>query len=394
MWIYGLVAGVAAGLTTILLVPQVIRIASTNGAVDRPGGRKQHAQSLPRLGGLAILAGLVAGLAAALPFHPGQWLSDIPQEQLYAFLGGVLIILLVGVVDDLKRVSSLYKFAAQLAAAVLIVSAGWSFHQLQLPFVGLVELGLLGPLVSVLWVVGITNAINLMDGLDGLASGMVCIISMSLLIFAMAQGNACMVILTGAMAGACLGFLIFNWSPARIFMGDSGSLTLGFLLAALSLHASLKASAAVAILVPLLALGLPAIDTLLVMAVRFLARPHHPLSRRLAGIFKADRRHVHFLALSLAPKRSRVVIALYSIVFLFCLMAVTVALSGSSTLGFTLLLVEIGAVVLIRTAGLRAQARALALARRQEIREVLEAMEELAPAAADAEMATPSPQPV
>ena len=136
-----------------------------------------------------------------------------------------------------------------------------------------------GAVVSLLWIVGVTNAINLIDGLDGLAGGVVAIIADSLLAYALLQGNLRTVILMAATAGACIGFLRHNWAPARIFMGDSGSLTLGFLLAAISVHSSLKAPAAVAILVPILALGVPVIDTLLVMGVRFLDRPKGRLAR-------------------------------------------------------------------------------------------------------------------
>src|SRR5262249_45772064 len=150
------------------------------------------------------------------------------------------------------------------------------------PYWGNVPLGLLGGLGTMLWIVGVTNAINLLDGLDGLAGGVAAIIATSLLVFGLIQANTLMVILTAAIVGACLGFLRHNWAPARIYMGDSGSLMLGFLLAVMSLHASIKGAATVAILVPLLALGLPVIDTLLVMAVRFVEKPQGSPVRRFA----------------------------------------------------------------------------------------------------------------
>src|SRR5262249_27384453 len=155
------------------------------------------------------------------------------------------------------------------AAAGGVVYAGWSFSQLYVPLSGNVNLGILGGLFTLIWIVGVTNAINLLDGLDGLAGGVTAIIASSLLIFAWIQGQLLTVMLMSAIVGACLGFLRHNWAPAKIFMGDSGSLTLGFLLATMSLYSSIKGAATVAILVPVLALGLPVIDTLLVMAVRF-----------------------------------------------------------------------------------------------------------------------------
>src|SRR6266446_2747975 len=142
-----------------------------------------------------------------------------------------------------------------------------------MPLWGNISLGFFGGLVTTVWIVGVTNAINLLDGLDGLAGGVAAIIASSLLVLACIQSNILMVMVTAAVVGACLGFLRHNWSPARIYMGDSGSLTLGFLLAVMSLHASLKDAAAVAILAPFLALGLPIIDTVLVMAVRFVEKP-------------------------------------------------------------------------------------------------------------------------
>src|SRR3989449_4926791 len=152
---------------------------------------------------------------------------------------------------------------------------------------------MIGGLITVVWIVGVTNAVNLLDGLDGLAGGVAAIIATSLLVFACIQANILMVIVTSAVAGACLGFLRHNWAPARIYMGDSGSLTLGFLLAVMSLHASIKGAATVAILAPFLALGLPIIDTVLVMGVRFVEKPQGSHVRRFAQMFQADRNHLH-----------------------------------------------------------------------------------------------------
>ena len=142
-------------------------------------------------------------------------------------------------------------------------------------------LGILAGVATVVWIVGATNAINLIDGLDGLAGGVVAIISPSLVVCALLQGHRFTVVLLAGMAGACLGFLRHNWEPARIFLGDAGSLTVGFLLAIAAVQASIKASTAVAILVPILALGLPVMDTLLVMIARFLGLPGAPLRARL-----------------------------------------------------------------------------------------------------------------
>src|SRR2546428_12033484 len=184
---------------------------------------------------------------------------------------------------------------------------------------------MIGGLITVVGIVGVTNAVNLLDGLDGLAGGVAAIIATSLLVFACIQANILMVIVTSAVAGACLGFLRHNWAPARIYMGDSGSLTLGFLLAVMSLHASIKGAATVAILVPILALGLPIIDTILVMAVRFVESPQASHLRRFARMFKADRNHLHHRMARVAPQFKRIVLVIFFVAACFCATSLFVA---------------------------------------------------------------------
>ncbi len=368
-WWPALVAIVVSGLTTTLLVPAVVRLARSLGAFDHPGPRKTHRTPVPRLGGLAIVFGIGVGTAFAM--LPYSWQQEMPPRQLAYFVIAVLIILVIGVLDDLNGVSIVQKFLFQILAAIIVIRLGWQVESVRLPFAGQVELGLVGPLVSLLWIVGVTNAINLLDGLDGLANGIVAIIAITLMFYALLQGSLITVIVTGAVAGACLAFLRFNWEPAKIFMGDSGSLTLGFALASFTLHSSLKSPAAVAILVPILALGLPVIDTVLVMAIRFLEGSGSPFPQRIAGMFKADRKHLHHLALFLAPKRRQIVLWLYGLVLVFCLMALGVAFQGHFGLGMWLLLIEVLVVMFIRRAGLKAEARQLAMRGREEARQIL-----------------------
>ncbi len=352
---YAAGAAIVAALVTHLLVPAVTRLAVALRAMDEPSGRKLQASAVPRLGGVAIMGGLgiAAGLAAL--GHWPTWSARLASKQMLALVAGTLLVFLVGVVDDLKGVGSGVKFLVELTAAGMLVAAGWSFGVLRLPFVGGVELGVFGGVVSLLWIVGVTNAINLIDGLDGLASGVVAIISVSMLAYAALQGSPGSVVLMAATAGACLGFLRHNWEPARIFMGDSGALTLGFLLAATSLHSALKAPAAVAILVPILALGVPVIDTLLVMAVRFLDRPQARLLRRFLRMFRADRKHLHHLLDQLGARRSQVVGLIYAVVVAFCVMALVVAVTGQSNLGLLLVVIEFLVIFGMRQLGHNAQ---------------------------------------
>src|ERR1700712_71209 len=356
---YAVGAAVVAALTTNLMVPPVGRLAVMVRAMDPPGERKLQTGAIPRLGGLAIAIGLALGGGLAAVLLWGRLGTAVGRNELLALAFGTLLVFLVGIVDDLVGVSAARKLLFQLVAAWPLVQAGWAFEVLRLPLIGEVHLGLLAWPVSILWIVGVTNAINLIDGLDGLASGVVAIISVSFLVYAVLQGNPGTVILMAAVAGSCLGFLRHNWEPATVFMGDSGSLALGFLLAATSVHSSLKAPAAVAILVPILALGVPVMDTLLVMAVRFLDRPKGALTGRFLRMFHADRKHLHHLLAHFGAKRSRIVAVIYGLVLSFCALALVVAVTGEPTLGAMLVLLEFSVVLAMRQMGLAMEARRL-----------------------------------
>lgn len=365
---YALGAAFVAALATNLMVPMVTRLAVALRALDHPGERRHQASSVPRLGGVAIAFGIGVAILVAAATRWRQWGTHVGEAELMALILGAGLVFLVGVVDDLVGVSAAKKFLFQLLAAWMLVRVGWTFEVLRLPGIGEIDLGLFGGVVSVVWIVGVTNAINLIDGLDGLAGGVVTIISVSFLGYAMLQGNPGTVILMAAVAGSCAGFLRHNWEPARIFMGDSGSLTLGFLLAATSVHSSLKAPAAVAILVPILALGVPVMDTLLVMAVRFLDRPKGPVTGRFLRMFHADRNHLHHLLSHFGGERSRIVAVIYAVVLSFCGLALVVAVTGQTTLGVALVALEFSVILAMRQAGLAIQARRLARLQREEIR--------------------------
>jgi UDP-GlcNAc:undecaprenyl-phosphate GlcNAc-1-phosphate transferase len=348
-------AAAGAGLVTDLTVPLVARAALVVRALDYPGGRKLQAAVTPRLGGVAIAGGVAFGAAGVALARWVQLSSQVSRSEVIALAMASVLVFLVGVVDDVIGVSSLKKFGVQVLAALLLVHVGWSFHALSLPGAGSVPLGVFGPLLTVLWIVGVSNAVNLIDGLDGLAVGVVAIIAASLLAYSLMLGNPGTVILMAAMTGACVGFLRHNWAPAKIFMGDSGSLTLGFLLGAMTVHSSLKAPAAIAIVVPVLALGLPVLDTLLVMTVRFVARPHGRLADRLLAMFHADRNHIHHLLLHHGRSRARVVAWIYGLVIAFCALALIVALTRNPVLGLGVLAIEGAVMVLLRRSGMRRQ---------------------------------------
>jgi UDP-GlcNAc:undecaprenyl-phosphate GlcNAc-1-phosphate transferase len=365
---YAIGAAFVAALATNLMVPPIARLAVILRALDHPGERKLQTGAVPRLGGVAIFIGLALGGGVAAVSLWGRLGTAIGRGELLALAFGTAVVFLVGVVDDLVGVSAAKKLLFQLVAAWPLVQAGWAFEVLRLPLVGEIRLGLFGGFVSLLWIVGVTNAINLIDGLDGLAGGVVTIISVSFLGYAVLQGNAGTVILMAGVAGACVGFLRHNWEPARVFMGDSGSLTLGFLLAATALHSSLKAPAAVAILVPILALGVPVMDTLLVMVVRFLDRPKGALTGRFLRMFHADRQHLHHLLAHFGGNRSRIVAVIYGVVLSFCSLALLVAATGETTLGVALVALEFLVILAMRQTGLAMEARHLSRLQREEIK--------------------------
>ena len=366
--LYALGAAVVAGLSTNLMVPPVTRLAIALRALDHPGERRFQSTSVPRLGGVAIVLGLVLGAGGAAVSLWGRIGTAIGRDELLALMFGLGVVFLVGVIDDLVGVSAGRKFFFQFVAAWPLVHLGWSFEVLRLPLVGQIDLGVLAGPVSLLWIVGVTNAINLLDGLDGLAGGVVTIISLSFVGLAVMQGNAGTVLLMAALAGACCGFLRHNWEPARIFMGDSGALTLGFLLATTAVHSSLKARAAVAILVPILALGVPVMDTVVVMAVRFLDRPKGALADRFLRMFHADRKHLHHLLSHFGGKRSRIVATIYAVVLSFCVLALVVAVTGQTSLGVALVVLEFVVILAMRQMGLTMGARRLARLQREEVK--------------------------
>src|SRR5438552_1243136 len=276
----GVVGVLVAAVMACLVFALVNRVAMAGRAMVYVGGRRLQREAIPRLGGSDIAAGIAAGAVLPSLMLWQQWVERATAPHSSLLVLGTVLVFLIGLVDDVIGLSCIQRFLVQVLAAAGVVYGGWSFGNLYIPLWGEVDLGLWGGLVTVVWTVGVTNAINLLDGLDGLAGGVAAIIAMSLLIFAWIQEKALTVVLMSAIVGACLGFLRYNWAPAKIYMGDSGSLTRGFLCAVMSLRASMKGAAAVAILVPILALGLPVIDTLLVMAVRFLEKPQGPLLRR------------------------------------------------------------------------------------------------------------------
>lgn len=282
----------------MLLTPLAERAAIRFGVLDRPDVRKVHGAPMPLLGGLAVAAGFTAGCGVAFGLD-GARAFDTP---ILGLAIGAIMMILLGVYDDRRGADARLKLAVQALAAIVVIASGSRIAIITNPFGGHWNLGILSVPVSILWIVGITNAINLIDGLDGLAAGIGAIVALTLFAVAVPDPVTFVPVAALALAGACLGFLKFNFPPARIFMGDTGSLFMGFVIAVIGMQGFLKGATALALLVPLLAVGLPVIDTALAIIRRSIQHTH---------LFRADREHLHHRLLRIGLSHRQAVVVMY-----------------------------------------------------------------------------------
>ncbi|MDO5547995.1 MAG: MraY family glycosyltransferase [Eubacteriales bacterium] len=330
--IYVLVAFFLSGILSFALTPLVKRLAYRIGAVDVPkDGRRMHKQPVPRLGGLAIFGGfLVAAIVT----------GQLTPQRLW-ILAGAAVIVVLGVFDDRNALGAKFKFVIQIAAAAIpVLFGGLRIAMFTNPFLFSDELYLnLGTLsipITILWIVAITNAVNLIDGLDGLAVGVSSIASMTMLAVALFIGETEIAIILAALAGACVGFMPYNLNPATIFMGDTGSTFLGYMLATLSIQGLFKVYALISFAVPFLILGLPIFDTAFAILRRVLSG-RSPLS--------PDRGHVHHRLIDMGFNQKQAVAILYIVSVALGLIAVVLTTSGELRAMFLVAAVIIGLIV-------------------------------------------------
>ena len=329
---------------SVLVTPLVRRLALRIGAVSTPGGRHVNGRTIPRLGGIG-LAFAWAVPVVALALRDPMVLKAIQWSQIATVVGGGAAICAVGALDDVRSIRSIYKLAAQVMVAVFAFVCGFQIQAIQLPLFGTLQMGVFALPITVFWIVGVTNAVNLIDGLDGLAAGVTFFAAFTSFVIASISGSVFVALTMAALMGALVGFLFFNFNPARIFMGDSGSYFLGFVLATTALAGGglqQKASTAVSLLVPVLALGVPIFDTLFSMFRRVLER---------RPIFSADRGHVHHRLLDIGLTHRRAVIFLYGISSLLAAGAIAVSLGRSWHVGLALLSVSLVFVGFVRFLG-------------------------------------------
>lgn len=320
-----LLLGFGSAALALLLTPVIGRGSTWLGLVDAPGGRKVHAESVPRLGGLAVVlaAGLsMAGLALARPdtIDSATWLGLRP----FLIAGG--LIFLTGLFDDLRGLGPVPKLFFEFAAAGIVMSSGLLIERVTL--LGTTwSLGWIAWPITLTWLVGMTNAFNLIDGVDGLAAGITVIAGAACGAILIVRGHTSEALLLAALVGALVGFLVYNFEPASIFLGDSGSLLAGFLLAATAIAGWQKGATALATGVPLLIFALPIADS----GFALLRRSVTPITggrsigATLRHIAQPDRQHIHHRLLGLGWSVRRTVLTLYCITAVLSALALATA---------------------------------------------------------------------
>jgi len=348
-----------AGGLALALTPLVRSFARWAKIVDLPSERKIHKEPVPLLGGVAIFLSFNLAIFLAMLFDKTLFAESILRRWPALFICQV-IVLSFGIFDDIKRLEPWAKLVLQIIAGIVIALFGFGITAIANPFTGrMIELGFLAVPFTVFWLVLIANALNLVDGLDGLAAGTSIIAAATIFGLSFLNQNIGVGIASVALAGSALGFIRYNFHPAKIFLGDSGSLLLGFLLAVFSIQGSSKGATLVAVLAPVLALGLPIMETLLSMIRRFLRSIHlvdystkngsvRALYFRGIPLFKADKDHIHHRLLKLGYSHRKAVALLYGICIALSLMAfLSVAIKNINWVGF------IGAVVVAVFIGIK-----------------------------------------
>ncbi|OCS87412.1 glycosyltransferase family 4 protein [Caryophanon tenue] len=298
---------VVAFVAAILLTPLVKKLAIKIGAVDAPNHRKVHARIMPRLGGLAIYFAFLIGYIFL------KVTTGFQTEYGTAILIAATIIVITGVVDDMREISAKAKMLGQFIAALIVVFVGGiQIEVINLPFGGTIDFGILGIPLTILWIVGITNAINLIDGLDGLAAGVSTIACITLAVMAMIMGNGFVIAMASILAAASLGFLVFNFHPAKIFMGDTGALFLGFMISVIALL-GFKNVTIISFIIPIIMLGVPISDTFFAIVRRL---------RTGKKWSDPDKSHLHHCLLNKGFTHRQTVLIIYGIAAMFGLAAI------------------------------------------------------------------------
>lgn len=324
----------ASALVAWVSTAWVKRVAIWIGAIDHPSERKLHLVSTPRLGGIAIILGFGVPLIL-LTFHPAA-AELVAKNFNYLFavvISGCLIVGL-GIYDDLFGSDAPKKFLVQGIAAAVLIAFGFHFDSVSLAGRNF-DLGIFGGLLTFFWIIGVINAVNFIDGLDGLATLATLAIAAAFAVIAILRGDIFSLVIMSALAGSLLGFFPWNRAPAKIFMGDSGSLFIGLLLAACSIARFSKSPTALIVGGPMLALALPVVDTLLVIRRRFISGDDS-ITTRVVRVFNADRTHVHHILAERFGSAQKAVAYIFGITFLFAVAGVATVVERVKWWGYGL----------------------------------------------------------
>ncbi|QHS23504.1 undecaprenyl/decaprenyl-phosphate alpha-N-acetylglucosaminyl 1-phosphate transferase [Virgibacillus sp. MSP4-1] len=311
-------------LMALVITPLVKQAALKINAVDLPAQRKVHDKTMPRLGGLAIYFSFLAGLMLFYPDHPYLWTIGL----------GATLTLCLGVIDDVIGLSSGLKFMAQTVIAILVVVNGVQIDFITLPFGPRIDFGVWSIPITVFWIVAITNAMNLIDGLDGLAAGVSSIVLITISGMAIAMGNMFVAVVGLMLLGSTLGFLVFNFYPARIFLGDTGSYFLGFMISTLSILGLFKNVTFFSIIVPIIILGVPLVDTTFAVVRRIIQGK--PVSA-------PDKSHLHHCLIRLGYSHRKSVLMIYGLSGIFSIAAII--FTRSTMWGSMMILVALAVLI-------------------------------------------------
>jgi UDP-GlcNAc:undecaprenyl-phosphate GlcNAc-1-phosphate transferase len=346
MGVIYLAAFLAACVASFAAAPFSIWLSKRFGVLDQPDARKVHNIPTPRWGGVAIYLGIVtavAGIYAGFPrfrtlleyrhslYQQGKLLGVVSLEnQLAGILVGLTFVVILGMIDDKRRVPAALKLPIQIIASLVVLNYGVQISGLRLPLIGSGYAQfpiLLSQVITVFWMIGFMNALNLADGLDGLAAGLAAIASATFLAVAVIQGNTETVfiskqlklagVLSAILCGSCMGFLPYNFSPAKVFMGDGGALGIGFLLGAITVIGTLKTTAVLSIMIPVIVVALPVLDVSLAIIRRF---------QKKSKIMEPDREHLHHQLLKLGWTGREVVLLVYVLTLMLSVSAIFLAI--------------------------------------------------------------------
>ncbi|APC50319.1 undecaprenyl/decaprenyl-phosphate alpha-N-acetylglucosaminyl 1-phosphate transferase [Virgibacillus halodenitrificans] len=315
-------------LISLIITPIVIKYAKKLNATDKPNYRKVHKDPIPTLGGLAIFMSFLIGLVILQP---------VSEYHLAIVIGGFIMIIL-GFFDDLFDLSPKVKFLTQILAASLVVFwGGLQVEFINLPFGGQIEFGFLSSVITIIWIAGVTNAINFIDGLDGLAAGVSSIALMTIAVMAIIMGNVYVATMALILFFSTMGFLRYNFNPAKIFMGDTGALFLGFMISVLALL-GFKNVTIISFIIPIFILGVPISDTLIAMVRRYINK--QPLS-------SPDSSHLHHRLVKFGLTHKQTVLFIYALSAMFSLAAILFSMTTvwGSILIFTIAMLAVQALI-------------------------------------------------